>query len=155
MRKRAQELLDQASPEQRERLEDLAERFAQRDAQRTGGPRPYDATGETVDARDENSTTPGEREQTLREWFNPEGEPVDGVDRSERTPAALREAAESADRAVEQQRVPPRYRKLVREVFKNIRERAAESGADGAPAELGKDATPEPSKTDPPKKDGG
>jgi hypothetical protein len=145
MRRRAQELLDKATPEERERLKDLAEEFAERNpdrfppsGQRPGAP--YDAASETVDARDPDNADPTGPEQTLSEWFNPEGKPVEGVDRSERTPEALRDAAESAERAVEQQRVPPRYRRLVREVFKNMRERA-DAEQRGAPAELGEDAS--------------
>ena len=66
------------------------------------------------------------------------------MDRSARSAERLREAAESAERAVEQQRVPPRYRRLVRDVFKRMKDRA--DAPENAPAALGEDAAP-PSET--------
>lgn len=125
MRRRAQELLDKATPEQRRRLEKLAERLTKRPPAE-----PWEAREEVVDARRKGPTD--DREQVLAEWYNPDGEPVKGVDKT--IPAArLREAASAAERAVEQQRVPSRYRKLVRDVFRQIQEKAAEEGGSSAP----------------------
>ncbi len=130
MRRRARELLDRATPEQRARLEELAERIAERRREVRTPAAPFEAESEVVDAR--GAAPRDEREQVLAEWYNPDGEPVDGVSGS--APAArLREAAAAAERAVEQQRVPSRYRKLVRDVFRQIQRRAAETGGGAAP----------------------
>lgn len=146
LRDQAQRLLERASPEEREEMLDAARRMAQ-DAQqsRTPGPlneqspidRPrYDAEAETVDARDSNAQAGADR--VLSEWFNPDGTAPEGVGRTPRSAETLRQAADSAERAVEQQRVPPRYRRLVRDVFKRMKDRA--DSAAPAPAELGEDA---------------
>jgi hypothetical protein len=116
MREQARELLEKATPEEREKLRrELADRAGREgfDGPPTrSGSRPWDAGSETVDARDPNADREGEREQVLDEWFNPEGEPpggdaIPGGSPGARTTEALREAADSAERAIEQQRVPP------------------------------------------------
>ena len=85
----------------------------------------------------------------LAEWYNPEGDPADGVERGEASAQRLRDAAESAERAVEQQRVPPRYRRLVRDMYKRLQDRAAErEGAAPLAEQVEK-------KRDAPKKDDG
>lgn len=144
MRRKAQELLDDATPEERERLEDWAEKLAEQNRLRDRSAEPWDADERPVDARQRDPAD--QNEQVLAEWYNPEGEPAQGVERGGASSDRLREAVESAENAVEQQRVPPRYRKLVREVFKKMQDRAAER--EGA-APLGEDAgkpTPEPAE---------
>lgn len=151
LRRKAQELLDDATPEERERLEEMAERLAQQNRLPQQGPtEPWDAAERTVDARDPNATPgDGDNEQVLAEWYNPEGDPADGVERGEASAQRLREAAESAERAVEQQRVPPRYRRLVRDMYKRLQDRAAErEGAAPLAEQVEK-------KSDAPKKDDG
>ena len=151
LRRKAQELLDDATPEERERLEEMAERLAQQNRLPQQGPtEPWDAAERTVDARDPNATpSDGDNEQVLAEWYNPEGDPADGVERGEASAQRLRDAAESAERAVEQQRVPPRYRRLVRDMYKRLQDRAAErEGAAPLAEQVEK-------KSDAPKKDEG
>ncbi len=151
LRRKAQELLDDATPEERERLEEMAERLAQQNRLPEQGPtEPWDAANRTVDARDPNATPgDGDNEQVLAEWYNPEGDPADGVERGEASAQRLRDAAESAERAVEQQRVPPRYRRLVRDMYKRLQDRAAErEGAAPLAEQVEK-------KSDAPKKDDG
>ncbi len=130
MRRRAQELLDKATPEQRERLEKIARRLAERQSVTRGPSAPYEAEREIVDARGKGPRD--DRGQVLAEWYNPEGEPAEGIERGA-TADRLREAVASAERAVEQQRVPSRYRKLVRDVFEQIKARAEKEHTGAAP----------------------
>jgi len=141
LRRRAQDLLDKASPEEQDDLKELAERLVEQDKNRPIGDRPrspFGSSSETMDARDPDRTKNRDRERTVSEWFNPDGEAPEGIGQGGRSPEQLRDAVESAERAVEQQRVPPRYRKLVRDVFKRMRDRAQTQGA--APAKQGNDA---------------
>jgi len=90
----------------------------------------FDRT-EPVDARPEDAQG---SPQTINEWL---GEGQDG----EYTPEAreqMKDAVRSAERAVEQQRVPSRHEELIRRVFRRWQQRA-----EGQPiAPLGEDAAP-------------
>lgn len=70
-----------------------------------------------VDARppEQRPSTPQQRERVLAEWF---GEGISPSDEGRIPFEAIRQAAQSAERAVEQQAVPPRYSDLVRRVFR-------------------------------------
>lgn len=90
--------------------------------------REFSGATDPVDARARDGEAP--RERLIAEWYG------DGVDAGRAAPAAqeeLRRAADAAERAVEQQRVPPRYRRLVREVFGRL-DRGQPGGQGVAPA---------------------
>jgi hypothetical protein len=123
LRRRAQELLDQATPEQRQRLEEWALEETRRRGSAPGSM--SDAGEEVVDARSRERDESG---RVISEWFNPEGEAPAGVISEGMSGGQLKEAAAAAERAVEQQRVPTRYRRLVRDVFKRVQERGEKGG---------------------------
>lgn len=96
------------------------------------------ADNETFDARPPEGEAPEDvREQVVADWYSDE--------RMQRDPAArraasqrLRDAASSAERAIEQQTVPRRRRDLIRRLNERYLRRADE--LPGAPAPLGTDA---------------
>jgi len=156
LREQAQKLLDNATPAQRKELERIAREMAKNGegdhnqprnnqpgtpnlpgmgnapGKRASGPTqaprpPRDLTGvptDPVDARRTNSTSDGDR--VIAEWDAP---PKPG-DAGKAAPLGVgegvRRAAEGAERAIEQQNVPPQYTDLVRRVFKKYVERTAE-----------------------------
>jgi hypothetical protein len=117
---RAQELLEKASPEERRELERWAEEM--RREQQARPPVEREFATETVDAR--GAEPPAARdERVIAQWFgNQESEPG-GAGRAEMGEEVQR-AAESAERAIEQQVVPARYSDLVRRVFRRYAERS-------------------------------
>jgi hypothetical protein len=120
LRRRAQELLDNATPEQLEQMRELADQLAQDQAPPpTLPPRSLtDSTNELFDARPTGDDAPPAPEQTIAQWYA--DEPLDTSDRVGHSPVAerMREAAAGAERAIEQQRVPRRHRDLLRRVFR-------------------------------------
>lgn len=138
MREQAQELLRSASPEDRKRLEEIA-RTLGKEGQGSGGkgasnegersvagaPRePWRGPTQVVDARGAGAPVePTARERVIAEWM-PQG-PA-SRDRTGQAAATqeVRKAADAAERAVEQQAVPPAYADLVRRVFRRFAERA-------------------------------
>ncbi len=126
LRKRAQELLDDLSPEQREELDQLARELAERRGPAATPPAPQDLAArqtESVDARP-SELPPEARERVIAEWYGDEDAPRDAKSRSQIISENLRGAAEGAQQAVEQQRIPPRYRDLIRRVYRQIEERS-------------------------------
>ncbi len=125
LRAQAKQLLDEMSPEQREELERWAGQQLIEDGGAAAG---YEYTTEAVDAR---TTTDGM--EVRDEWFNPDGEIVrDGAVSRQEMIDSLRTAAEGAERAIEEQRVPARYRN-VRRYFERALKRAEEAEEPAAP----------------------
>ena len=69
-------------------------------------------------------------ERPVASWLSPEGSRSGST--REQAVQGLREAASGADRAIEQQAVPPEHADLVRRVFRRYLQRA-EQGATGTP----------------------
>ncbi|MFG0314650.1 MAG: hypothetical protein ACF8LL_10755, partial [Phycisphaerales bacterium] len=61
---------------------------------------------------------------------------------SQQAAQRLRRASQEAQKALEEQQVPRRYRHLVREVFQRVQDRADEIEGDGRIAPQGQDAVP-------------
>ena len=87
---------------------------------------------------------PGETDNARKagEWYAPDDPDASPTDRA-RSAERLREAANSAKRAVDNQQIPRRYRELIRDVYKRVEKRADEAektttiqpGRDADPAE--------------------
>lgn len=89
---------------------------------------------ETVDARDPNAAA----ERTIAQWFDPD-KSSGGTQSGPPVADHIRDAVRSADRSIEQQRVPSRHEDLVRRVFDRYLRRAQgaqgeQSGPSFAPA---------------------
>jgi hypothetical protein len=138
----ARKMYEEATPEQRKELDKLVQDM-QRDSGEEPGTEPQPMTRtepkalrspntEPVDARPKPPTdrpAPGER--VIAEWFS------NRAGNSTGTAAAtedLRRAADSAERAIEQQVVPPRYNDLIKRVFKRYSEQASGAPAASPPA---------------------
>ena len=91
-----------------------------------------------VDARYQENTVSG---QPVGEWYGPDGESAE-PGTNEQTAQRFRRASREAQKAIEEQQVPRRYRHLVREVFQRVQERADEIEGTGTIAPQGKDAVP-------------
>ncbi len=89
-----------------------------------------------VDASDPGAS---DNAQPVGKWYAPDGEAVEPGG-AKQAAQRFREASEKAQRAIEDQQVPRKYRRVVREAFKRVNDRASEleSGAKVAPQ--GKDA---------------
>ncbi len=127
----AREMLKDASPEQLERLRELAGRM-RRDQNLLGGDGPGDEPSPAVaqrppSAAEEPGTTPvdarrrpsgpGASERVLAEYYS--DRPVDREAAAGPAPTGLfQQAARAAEQAVEQQAVPARHSDLVRRVFR-------------------------------------
>ncbi len=136
MKKRAEELLDKASPEQRQRLADLASRF-QGDAARDKPGGEWKPDTEMFDARPQESGKPGD-ERAVGST-----EPTGAPDRNARSgprgsaykPTEVREAAAAAEKAIEGQAIPRRYRDYVRNVYRRFEQQAREAAPEGQDAD--------------------
>ncbi len=125
LREQAERVMQDLSPQEREELRRLAEQIA-----RERGPTPDDFT----DARtaDMDARRPGGTEddagRVIAEWLTegkPEGDASRGTVDAQRR---LAEAAQGAQRAIEEQRAPSRYSDIIRRYFQrlpNAVERAA------------------------------
>lgn len=91
-----------------------------------------------IDGRDPDAGGGG---QPVGKWYAPEGEPLDPT-QSGQTAQRFRRASEQAQRAIDEQQVPRRYRHLVREVFDRVTKRADAIEGTGTIAPQGKDASP-------------
>jgi len=143
LRREAERLLEQMDESERQ---GLAEDLNMPPESESGGRRPgegltRDPSGDPfqetvpVDARPEDPQ--GEGGRVISEWL---GEGQEG----ELPPEAreeIRRAAGTAERAIEQQRVPSRHKDLVRKVFRRWQERA-DDPTGGVVAPLGQDAPP-------------
>jgi hypothetical protein len=124
------------TPEQREELQRLLREWEHPPSGETGGPgsepaRPRVASRrndpgatrtEPVDARRAPQDKPSER--VIAEWYSDKPIQRDGSAPAPSPAEAMREAAASADRAVEKQEVPARYSDMVRRVFKRYSDQA-------------------------------
>lgn len=134
LREQARRMLDQASPEQRERLEDLAQRLIGGEGSKRGGPitpptprRELDQVPTApVDAR---GTAPDAGGPTIAQWL---GEGERGVPQRERLAEGVRRAAAGIEQSLEQQAVPARHGDFVRRVFERYVRRAQSPGAEGS-----------------------
>ncbi len=135
MEEMARQMLEKATPEQRQKFEQLAGDLAKKQppgrgiqpgtASKPNTPgtpaTPRDANTKPVDAR---PTKPGDekkQERVIAEWYS--DKPIDRNGVSE-APAGeeMQRAADAADRAVEQQTVPAKYSGLIKRVFKRYAE---------------------------------
>ncbi len=128
LREQAEELLNSASPEQRQRLADLAERLRQD----TGNQQPVDDWNpdtELVDASDSDADASNATRQagTTEPTAPPDRNAA--VDRSPANAAQVRDAAQAAERAIEGQAIPSRYRDYVRSVYRRFQEKSNQSPA--------------------------
>lgn len=131
MRETARELLENASPQEREAMERWAlEKMRERPPAQDAAPRtPWRPDTETFDARP-NEIPPDAAERVVARWFSDEGVDRSGATSRRETAEAVREAREGAERAIDQQVVPRRHADLVRRVFQRYAER---TGAADAP----------------------
>ncbi|MFG0298653.1 MAG: hypothetical protein ACF8K1_03520 [Phycisphaerales bacterium JB047] len=96
------------------------------------------STSVPIDARDKEGGSGGE---PVGKWYGPEGErPAPG--QSSETAQRFRRASEQAQRAIDEQQVPRRYRHLVREAFERVKKRADAIEGGGTIAPQGQDAVP-------------
>ena len=91
-----------------------------------------------MDATDPEKTN--NADEPIGKWYAPDGEASD-LDQRQAASERLRQASKQAQRAVEGQEVPRKYRDLVREVFKRVEKHADDMGSTGQVAPQGKDAT--------------
>ena len=103
-----------------------------------------DAEYVPVDVRDQENNAGG---QPIGEWYAPDGEPVP-PGTNEQTAQRFRRASQQAQKAVDEQQVPRRYRHLIREVFQRVQDRADEMDGAGAIAPQGQDAVPSNQKSE-------
>jgi len=124
MRERAQELLDNATPQQREQLERWGEAMRSQQTPATTPGELDDRATTPADLRPRDPTSEEqERERVIAEWFN-QKQTGDGERISKEAVERVREAADSALRAVEDQAVPVRRRELIKRVFDGVKERS-------------------------------
>lgn len=127
LREMSRQMMEQATPEERDQLRRWAESFQGERPDLPPAPaRPWTGATEPVDARPPADPADPQRpdsERVIAEWYSDRTPDPDG-----RVPAPaqgeLREAARSAEQAIEQQVVPNRYADLVRRVFRRYGERA-------------------------------
>jgi hypothetical protein len=146
----ADEALKEMTPEQREQARKLAQEFAKNaggggdergpqsghagavpgseasDHTASSAPRQWQGGTVPVDARRPAAPEKQPKERTLAEWSGP-GDKQPGAPTTPGVSDAMREAAQGAERAVEQQQVPARYSDLVRRVFKRYSEGSAQN----------------------------
>lgn len=137
LREAAQELLDNASPEDLERLRSLAGRFGREplfdESPPTGDWKPqtefFDARGQGME-----ESVPSRVVGAAEGAGAAPGRSIAGVSRAE-VAERLRDAAAGAERAIEGQSIPPRMRNYVRSVYRRFEESAARP-----PVQEGRDA---------------
>lgn len=128
LRDQAEQMLSEASPAERARLEEMARRLGsqQAEAPQWRGPT------QVMDLRPrESAGGPRPAERTIAQWLSEQSAPPGSGAAPRPLSEPLRRAGESAGRAIEQQSIPPQYSDLVRRVFR----RYVEDGA--APASGG------------------
>ncbi len=126
LRDKAQELLSRASPEQRERIADLARQLARDSApDEIAESLPWAPSTTPVDARDRRASSDsgrniGDVAPTLPPGEFPASDPGTLA-------GQVRDAAASAERAIEGQAIPRRYRDFVRSVYRRYEDRTHRS----------------------------
>lgn len=151
LRNQAREMLEKATPEERERMM----QWARQQAQESDGSGPGAGTGQSGQSRGSASGLPfrtdevdvrrtGENERVAAEWTRP------GVAKPDRSVSTrefeqqLIEAREAAQQAMEEQNIPARYRN-VQEFYRRALKKADEpKPAPRAPAPAAEDAAKKP-----------
>ncbi|MEO0511888.1 MAG: hypothetical protein AAF108_03220 [Planctomycetota bacterium] len=121
LRERSDQLLSEATPEELEEARRLANALA---AERSSA---WSGRTELFDARSE-PTGPSESDRVIGRWFG-DGDAGRGVSR-EGFNETVRDAARGAERAIEENAVPPRHTSLIRRVFESYVSRQGEGGAE-------------------------
>jgi len=135
LREQARRMLERASPEQRERLEDLAQRLGGGDGSRRGGPVTPPTPRrdlETIERApvDARGQTPEGGGPTIAQWLG-DGQP--GGEPRERLAQGVRRAAQGIEQSLEQQAIPTRHGEYVRRVFERYVRRTQTPGPGDAP----------------------
>ena len=148
LRDQAERLLEQASPEERRELEQLAQeiadqagtddpfgRGADRSSRGNDGPRPAPQRewGEQpFDARSQPGDEPPRDGQVIADWYG-DDRPTQASGPTPSSGPALQQASRSAERALERRAVPRERQELVRRVFERFRQRATDGPSDAGP----------------------
>jgi len=90
---------------------------------------------------DASGTDQADNAKPVGKWYAPDGEAPDPGS-AKQTAQRFNEAAEQARQSVIGDKVPRKYRRVVREAFKRVQERADAMESGGKVAPQGKDATP-------------
>lgn len=122
LREQAERMLEDLSPEEREEMRRLAEQIA-RERGAPGALREDFSTArtETVDARPRDQSPASDAQgRVIAEWLT-RGEPTrDGASGRVDAQRRIAQAAEGAQRAIEEQQTPPRYADLIRRYFRRL-----------------------------------
>ena len=136
MRRQAEQMLENMSESERRELEQWARAFEQEQGQTSSSDRPFDT--ELVDARGE--TTPDQPlsdHEPIAEWYDPDAEyPRDPlIAEGTIDDAPIRDALRSADRAMEDNVIPKRFRNVQRyfERTLELARKAEEAKSEGTP----------------------
>lgn len=133
----ARDLLDDASPEELERLSEFGRRLAENRGAEAPVQEPWNPETELFDARGDQEQPAGEDSRVAGETERTGAEPSRTLARttSQDLAARMREAAAGVERAIEGQTIPTRTRDYVRRVYQRYEKSASE-----APAREGRDA---------------
>lgn len=137
MKDRAEELLRNASPEERAKLEELAKKLAQSQGpNQPRGSAPWRGPTQTFDARPRDPQTTDRldppTQRTIAEWLS--APKPGGTSTAGPISEPVRRAQESANDAIERQQIPPQYADLVKRVFRRYSDSAAKPAADNPPS---------------------
>lgn len=144
-RKKAKELIDSMSPEQRKELERWAKQLArEHSAQPPESPAPSIDPADTklapMDLRPKESAP----DRVIAQWFDPNAKPDQTGAVSHRAiDEKLRQAAQGAERAVEQQSVHRRYNDIIKRYFDAANRRGEKPATPAKPVK-----SPSPKKKD-------
>lgn len=138
MRRAARELLESASPQEREAME----RWALEKMRERGQPSPlsresWQPTHDTFDVRPAESPAEAD-ERVIARWFSDEGVDRTGAVTHREAARTIQEAQKGAEQAIERQAVPRRHADLVRRVFQRYSERAGPAAIDAPDANSGR-----------------
>lgn len=145
MKDRAEELLRNASPEERAKLEELAKRLqqSQRPVEEWRGPTQTFDTRPRDLSPSERATPPTQR--TIAEWLS--APKPGGTSTSGAIAEPIRRAQESANNAIERQEISPQHADLVRRVFRRYNDAAAAQ----PPGQPTPQPAPQPAPVTPPR----
>ncbi|RMH26809.1 MAG: hypothetical protein D6693_06495 [Planctomycetota bacterium] len=129
-RDRARRMYDNMSPAQRERLNRWASAQARQAGGATAPPAPMGPT--RTDLFDLRPGAGADPDRVIARWANP-NDPGGGGASTKPIEERIRQAADSAERAIEEQAVHRRYRDAVKRYFERAR-RAIPAGEQPAPA---------------------
>jgi hypothetical protein len=144
----ARRMLEESTPEQRRELERLAREMMNespnggrgagagpgpaQNQSPANGPGPESTRTEPVDARRKPLDRPGEGERVIADWYSNRPSTRGETGAAPVLAEELRRAAESAERASENQVIPPRYHDLIRRVFNRYAEQVPPPSPGGA-----------------------